>query len=379
MSLKGSGMRAHLISMGLVLGAASPAFAQDDAFWVHPYNFFGEPTALTASVNLGDLDGDGDLDGFAVNGRHWIQQNEIYLNNGMGFFRSAHDAGADRATGYEAALADFDGDGDLDAAIARDLLPVLVQLNDGSGHFDAGREVGAIAQARSIAAVDLDADGDADLVLILRGAANRLYFNDGQGGFDRVVELPGAYQTIQVAIDDLDGDGTVDLVFSNRGGEGVMLYRGTGDGGFDGPVAIGADLDMEIRAVAAGDMNGDGHPDILAGGIERPGVIFLNDGSGNFVGRRAFGSADDEMFGLELADFDGDGRLDIVVANDGLRDRVYLAREDGFQTIDLVELDEADSYNVSIGDLNQDGRPDLVFAVSEGSNYVAINRIELRD
>ncbi len=78
-------MRAHLISMGLVLGAASPAFAQDDAFWVHPYNFFGEPTALTASVNLGDLDGDGDIDGFAVNGRHWIQQNEIYLNNGMGF------------------------------------------------------------------------------------------------------------------------------------------------------------------------------------------------------------------------------------------------------------------------------------------------------
>tara|TARA_R110000868_G_scaffold350999_2_gene612328 strand:- start:11746 stop:12879 length:1134 start_codon:yes stop_codon:yes gene_type:complete len=374
--MQGEDMRKHLISIGLVLGVAAPAIAQDEPFWTHSYNFFGEPTALTASVNLGDLDGDGDLDGFAVNGRHWIQQDEVYLNNGMGFFRSAYDAGSVRATGYEAALADLDGDGDLDAAIARDLLPVLIQLNDGTGHFDAGREIGPIAQARSIAAVDLDSDGDSDLVLIQRGEANLLFFNDGQGGFDRVVELPGEFQTIQVEIGDLNSDGVADLVFSNRGGEGVMLYQGTGNGAFDGPVAVGADLAMEVRAVALGDMNGDGHPDILAGGIERGGVIFFNDGHGNFVERGEFGSENDAMFGLGLADFDGDGRLDIAVANSGVRDRVYIATDDGFRTVDLVELDEANSYNVSVGDLNQDGRPDLVFAVSEGSNYVAINRIE---
>tara|TARA_R110002072_G_scaffold1303_2_gene10610 strand:+ start:100 stop:1218 length:1119 start_codon:yes stop_codon:yes gene_type:complete len=372
-------MRAYLISVGLIMAVSAPALAQDAPFRIHPYNFFGEPTALTATVNLGDLDGDGDLDGFAVNGRHWIQQNEIFLNNGMGYFRSAHDDGADRATGYEAALADFDGDGDLDAAIARDLLPVLIQLNDGNGHFDVGREIGPIAQARSIAAADLDADGDFDLVLIQRGEANRVFFNDGRGGFDHIVELPGAFQTIQVEIGDLNGDGAADLVFSNRGGEGVMLYSGAGNGGFDGPVAVGAELDMEIRAIALGDMNGDGHPDILAGGIERAGVIFFNDGSGGFSERGAFGRDDDEMFGLALADFDGDGRLDIAVANSGPPDRVYMANEDGFETIELVELDASDTYNVSVGDLNEDDRPDLVFAVSEGRNYVALNRIGPRD
>ena len=104
----------------LSLLAAAPAFAQTQPdFWLHPYNFFGDEDALTASVNLGDLDGDGDLDGFAVNGRHWIEADEVFLNNGMGFFRSARGVEADRSTGYEAALADFDGDGDLDAAIAR--------------------------------------------------------------------------------------------------------------------------------------------------------------------------------------------------------------------------------------------------------------------
>ena len=362
-----------LISVMAIL-ATGVAAQHSEAFWIHPYNFFGPEAALTASVSLGDLDGDGDLDGFAVNGRHWIQQNEVFLNNGSGYFRSAHDAGSVRDTGYAAALADFDGDGDLDAAIARDLLPVRLLLNDGAGRFPDSHELGPVAQARDIAAADLDDDGYPDLVLSERGRANRYFLNDRAGGFHDPVELPGEYQTIQVVVGDLDGDGHLDLAFSNRGGEGLPLYRGLPEGGFADPEMIGSELDLEMRALALGDVNGDGFPDLVAGGMGAQSVLFVNDGQGGFDNVQRFGSADDIVYGVGLADFDLDGRLDIAVANSEVRNRVYLNRGDTFETIE-IGADPVDVYNLSIGDLNQDGRPDIVYAVSEGANYVAINRL----
>lgn len=227
--------------LGLFAGIVGPVAAATapDPFWLHPYNFFGEETALTASVNLGDLD----------------------------------------------------RDGDLDAAVARDLMPVLLLFNDGTAHFSETRELGPVAQARSIASADLDGDGDQDLVLVQRGEANRYFLNDGQGNFGPDIELPGAWQTIQVAIGDVDADGRIDLAFSNRGGEGVVLYRGRMTGGYAEPELLGGELDMEIRAIELGD-------------------------------------------------------------------------------------EASDTYNLSVGDLNDDGRPDIVYAVSEGSNYSLINRIE---
>ena len=365
-------MRQFCLSLGLTAALSAPAFSQQE-FWVHPYNAFGSEDALTASVNLGDLDGDGDLDGFAVNGRHWVQQDEVYFNNGLGFFRSARDAGSDRGTGYEAALTDLDGDGDLDAAIARDLLPVLLLFNDGAGNFDEARELGPIAQARSIAAGDFDGDGDPDLVLVQRGEANNYFLNRGDWTFDAAVALPGDYQTIQVAIADLDGDGWQDLVFSNRGGQGLPLYRGMAGGGFSGPVMLGAALQMEIRAVTVADINGDGSPDILAGGMEAQSLIFANDGRGGFGEPERFGSDEDVVFGLDTADFDRDGRMDIAIANAGVTNRVYLNRETGFERVDIA-ADPVNTYNLSVGDLNSDGWPDIVYAVSEGSNYSVINR-----
>jgi hypothetical protein len=362
-----------LVALIAVL-AAGAAAQQNEAFWIHPYNYFGPEAALTASVSLGDLDGDGDLDGFAVNGRHWIQQNEVFLNNGEGFFRSAHDAGSLRDTGYAAALADFDGDGDLDAAIARDLLPVRLLLNDGAGRFPDTRELGPVAQARDIDAADLNGDGHPDLVLSERGRANRYFLNDGAGGFLEPVELPGEYQTIQVVVGDLDGDGHLDLAFSNRGGEGLPVYRGRAEGGFAEPEMIGSDLDLEIRALALGDVNGDGFPDLVAGGMQAQSVLFVNDGQGGFEDARRFGSSDDIVYGVGLADFDLDGRLDIAVANSEVRNRVYLNRGDAFETIE-ISADPVDVYNLSIGDLDEDGRPDIVYAVSQGANFVAINRL----
>ena len=90
-------------------------------FTTHPYGILGTQKNLSASISLGDLDQDGDLDIVVANGRHWAEQNLIYFNDGRGFFRRSVPLGGESNTTYQVSLADIDNDDDLDALVANDL------------------------------------------------------------------------------------------------------------------------------------------------------------------------------------------------------------------------------------------------------------------
>ena len=121
-----------LVVVGMTVIPLS-AKAQGRTFAVHPYAVLGTRTDRSAGVALGDVDGDGDLDAIVANGRHWAQENEVFLNNGAGTFTVAHPLSLRRSTSYAAPLADLDGDGDLDVAVANDRAPNRVYQNDGMG------------------------------------------------------------------------------------------------------------------------------------------------------------------------------------------------------------------------------------------------------
>ena len=89
----------------------------------------------TASIGLGDIDNDGDVDALVANGRHWPGQNRVFVNNGRGVFTVSRALGTERETSYSTELADFDNDGDLDVAVGNDMAPNFIFINDGSGHF----------------------------------------------------------------------------------------------------------------------------------------------------------------------------------------------------------------------------------------------------
>ena len=89
-------------------------FPQRNLFKSHPYATLGTNQDLTASASSGDIDGDGDLDIIVANGRHWSQQNQIFYNDGKGFFRRSMTLGSEQNTTYQVPLADIDNDGDLD-------------------------------------------------------------------------------------------------------------------------------------------------------------------------------------------------------------------------------------------------------------------------
>src|SRR5215469_7012957 len=124
----------------------------------------------SASVSVGDLNGDGLLDIVLGKGRHWPLHSRVLLNDGKGGF-TASNLGTAPARTYSAALADVDGDGHLDVVVSNDSPDrKLVYRNDGRGHFT---EIGTFGEptwpTRYVTLADLNGDGFPDIVAANRG------------------------------------------------------------------------------------------------------------------------------------------------------------------------------------------------------------------
>ena len=142
----------------------------------------------TASLDVGDIDKDGDSDIIVANGRHWPGQNRIFFNNGDGIFTVSRPLGLESATSYSTELADFDNDGDLDIAVGNDRAPNNIFLNDGNGNFLKGSNFGNnYSTTRNIIVSDIDKDGDQDILITNRRKENEICINDGKGVFKRTI------------------------------------------------------------------------------------------------------------------------------------------------------------------------------------------------
>jgi len=333
----------------------------------------GDPAARTASVSIGDIDGDGDLDIVVANGRHWPGQNEIYCNDlangGTGSFGKPHNLGTEKSTTYTTALGDLDGDGDLDVVVGNDRQPSHVMINDGLGHFVRGQNVGKISNTRSVTLADLDGEHGLDIILINRNEANLICFNDGRGGFTRQATFGEAgHATINVVAADFDGDGDLDIAVANRDGQQNYVYCNDGHGAFAQSTPYGTGRDA-TRGIATADLDGDGHLDILNANIGEPNAVYFGDGTGRFPRSLAFGGAE-HSYAVVTGDVDGDGRLDIIVANARGPNAIYLHHLDG--TLHAIEFGEKEgsTYGLGVADWNGNGFLEIVTANSGSENHL---------
>src|SRR6185369_3142343 len=168
----------------------------------------------STDVALGDIDGDGDRD--AVIGNLGGEAATVWVNNGTGVF-SAHPTTPSFGAGNSAALAlgDIDGDGDLDA-----VLPGTVWVNNGTGSFSAHPTTPSFGAGNSsdVALGDIDGDGDLDAVVANYAQAATVWVNNGTGSFSAHPTTPsfgGADSSRAVALGDIDGDGDLDAVVAN--------------------------------------------------------------------------------------------------------------------------------------------------------------------
>ncbi|MEI6535411.1 MAG: VCBS repeat-containing protein [Verrucomicrobiaceae bacterium] len=337
----------------------------------------------SASVSLGDIDGDGDLDIVLARGRHWPLDNLILRNDGKGNFTMEKlPAEADRT--YSAALADLNGDGTLDLVVSNDHPDrKVIYLNDGHGKFRLAGTFGHPEwPTRYITVADLNGDGRPDIVVANRSAnpANPVScyvcLNDGKGGFPNEISLPTQSATIIVAAD-LDGDGIIDLFVPHRDGGQSLIFWNDGTGKFSAaPVPFGP-KNSTIRAAVAADMDGDGIMDLVVGDAKTGLFIYLGKGHRSFEEPVPVGGKSGAPYSIGVMDMNRDGKPDLVVGRQVARGSIFF-NQSSAKTLNFKESPWNDGkgtvYGLALGDLDGDGWPDIVAALSDAPNAIWLCR-----
>ena len=299
---------------------------QPDTLYINTAGVFSNSGQAFASeegraVRMGDLDGDGDLDVVVANNNEpsVLGAGRIWTNDGSGVFNDSGQT-LGNLTGHALELGDLDGDGDLDIfALGNNFIsqPGKVWLNDGNGLFsDAGQNIGI---GKDVALGDLDADGDLDAFVTIANNPNLIWINDGLGGFSPSGVAIGNSDSHGVALGDLDGDGDLDAFVANRDVPN-LVWLNDGRGAFSNTTnTLGA---AKSRGVALGDLDADGDLDAFVTNQDQANTIWLNDGNGIFTDSPLpLGLS--RSRGVALGDLDGDGDLDAFIANDTDADLIW--------------------------------------------------------
>jgi hypothetical protein len=262
------------------------------------------PEIMSGGAGFLDYDGDGFLDVYLV--QVAAGGNRLYRNDGQGGFRDVTDetGTGDAGYGMGCAAGDYDNDGDVDLYVTNLGANVLYR-NEASGRFtDVSLEAGVAGPGWSTSAAFLDFDADGDLDLFVT---------------DYVAweATPAFVDKTCYAV-----DGTPDYCSPQAYAAPTFdtLYRNDGDGRF---TDVSAEAGIRAKAgtglgVGAGDLDGDGRLDIYVANDQMPSFAWINRGGGRFEERAIpLGIAVDETgksqagMGVVLADVDDDGALDI--------------------------------------------------------------------
>lgn len=383
-------------SVGILFGSGNGTFSLSAA-----YGSGGEDAS---SIALGDLNGDGKPDlvvATACSPANCTTGTvSVLLNKGNGAFQPAVSYNTGQQEADSVAVADVNGDGRLDLIAGNECGnqncttgTVSVLLGKGNGTFQAAVSYGSGGTGNlAVKVADLGWDGNPDIVVVnqcdsdsdcLNGTVGVLA-GRGDGTFRPVVSYgSAALESNSIAVADVNGDGSPDLLVTDAcydtgcAAGAVSTLLGRGDGTFKAARNYGSG-GQDANAIAAADLKRDGKLDlvVVSACLSEPDCpsgavgVLLGDGHGKFSKAVTYGSGGRNPYSVAIADVNGDGRPDLVVANVYASSSatkgsigVLLGKGDGtFRPAMSSDSGAVNADSVKIADVNRDGIPDLVVA-----------------
>lgn len=272
--------------------------------------------------------------------------------------------------------ADLDSNGLLDVIYTRSTeagISVLRQQTDGSFVVD---QYAVGTTPLGVITADFNNDGFLDIAVANSGSANiTLLQNLGNGRFVTVTTQPVGNGPEDLATGDFDGDGQLDLAVVNRDSNNVTILSGTGMGGFNAmPFAVPLVGNLPVD-IAVGDVDRDGRLDLATADQGSDQVtLLINQGSGSFLSS-TIPLPGSDVSALDAADVDRDGLVDLVVSRPGntFDDVAVIFNRGSLTAFEIVSAGlVTDASDVQAVDLNGDGFPDIA-AVSA----TAVNNLTL--
>ncbi|HXH65694.1 MAG TPA: FG-GAP-like repeat-containing protein [Candidatus Limnocylindrales bacterium] len=350
------------------------------------------------SVTMGDFNKDGILDLAIANSTD--NSVSILLGKGDGTFApsagSAISTGGNLTTGV--AVGDFNNDGKLDM-VATDLPGGLsgglgdifgspggnisVFLGNGDGTFGGHKDTDGGGDFPGAVAVG-DFNGDGKLDVVITNFANQdisVQLGHGDGSFSQAINSPIhiGHRPAAVVVGDFNLDGKQDIAVANAEDNDVVILMGKGDGSFaaasNSPITVG----RRPVALAIADFNGDGKPDLAVANLLSSNVqIFAGDGAGAFQLIKELPTGRYPC-SLAVGDFDSDGKADLAVVNQ-LSEMVSVFLGDGAGSFSRSRNFPLEGHPQSIvaGDFNKDGQLDLAIGnVATKSVSVLLNNTDI--
>jgi hypothetical protein len=345
------------------------------------------------AVAVGDFNGDGKPDLAVANAGNPGTGDDgnvsILLGNGDGTFQPALSVAAGKNP-FAIAVGDFNGDGRTDLVVANNginpaggWLPgtVSVLLGNGDGTFQTHVDYATGAGPVSVAVGDFNGDHVLDLAVAAHADhVVSVLLGNGGGTFRPRVDY-AAGSAIAVAVADFNHDGKPDLAVAGVGAVGIL--EGNGDGTFQLGYSLPCCGIGIGKSVTSGDFNDDGQADLLVtSGILGSAVsVLLGNGDGTFSQPSGLSSAGCTYGSCIpfVADFDGDGQLDVAVHSNGGVAVLKGSGDGSFQPSASFPVTTANAWNLAAAaDLDGDKAPDLVtvdsfFATSDNTISVLLN------